>query len=157
MPETQSLREASAARVTPYLVVRDAARAIEFYRHTFDAVEQYRLAEPSGKIGHAELRIGSSIVMLSDEYADFGALAPISIGGTPVKFHLQVADADACVRRALEAGAVELRPVQDQMHGERSGMIADPFGHQWFIATHVKDVSPDEMQCRFTEALTSGA
>ena len=154
MPQTRPAHEASL-KVTPYLVVRDADRAIEFYKHAFDAVEQYRLTEPGGKIGHAELCIGSSILMLSDEYADFGALAPISIGGTPVRFHVQVADADACVRRAIEAGALELRPVKDQMHGERSGLIADPFGHQWFIATPIGDVSPKEMQRRFTESLTA--
>jgi PhnB protein len=143
--------------VTPYLTVRDATRALEFYRNAFGAEELFRLAEPSGRIGHAELRIGSSTIMLSDEYPDFGALSPASLGGSPVRLHLRVKDVDAFVRQAIAAGATQLRPVKDEFHGERTGMLADPFGHQWFVATHIEDVSPAEMQRRFTKALSSGS
>ena len=114
--------------VTPYLIVKGAEEAIAFYRAAFGAEERYRLTDPqTGQIGHADL----------------------AIGGTPVKLHLAVADADETVARAERAGATVLRPVQDQMYGERSGMIVDPFGHQWFIGTPVADVSPEEMQARY--------
>ena len=140
--------------ITPYLIVGDAAAAIAFYIEAFGAEEQFRLTDPhSGKIGHADLRLGDAGIMLADEHPDFGALSPATIGGTPVKLHLSVADSDAVVARAERAGAIVLRPVQDQMHGERSGMIADPFGHQWFIGTPIAEVSPEEMQARYDEAV----
>jgi uncharacterized glyoxalase superfamily protein PhnB len=139
--------------ITPYLITRGADEAIAFYVAAFGAVENYRLTDPqSGKIGHAELRIGEATFMLADEHPDFGALSPTTIGGTPVLLHLSVADADETVARAERAGATVLRPVKDQMHGERSGMIADPFGHHWFLGTPIAEVSPEEMQARYDEA-----
>lgn len=141
--------------VTAHLIVQDAARAIAFYTRAFGARELYRLVEPGGKIGHAELMIGNSRLMICDEYPGFGALAAATIGGSPVKLLVYVDDADAVVRQALAAGATELRPVQNQFHGDRSGMVLDPFGLSWSIATPVEDVSPGEMQRRFTAALTT--
>lgn len=141
-------------QVTPYLIAKDAGQAIAFYTAAFGAEERYRLVDPqSGKIGHADLAIGEATIMLADEHPDFGAFSPATIGGTPVKLHLSVADADETVARAERAGATVLRPVQDQMHGERSGMIVDPFGHQWFIGTPIAEVSPEEMQARYDEAV----
>ena len=140
--------------LTPYLIAKGAEDAIAFYVAAFGAVETYRLVDPqSGKIGHADLAIDGAAFMLADEHPDFGALSPVTVGGTPVKLHLSVADADATVARAERAGATVLRPVQDQMHGERSGMIVDPFGHQWFIGTPIEQVSPEEMQARYDEGV----
>lgn len=136
--------------VMVYLIVKNARSAIDFYQRAFGAVELFRLTEPSGKIGHAELRFGATVVMVADEYPDFGALAPPSIGGSPVKLHLAVDDADASFARAKAAGAVELRPLTNEFYGERSGLLVDPFGHSWFVSQHVEDVSPEEMQRRFT-------
>lgn len=139
--------------ITPYLITKGAEEAIAFYVAAFGAVENYRLIDPqSGKVGHADLAIGDASFMLADEHPDFGALSPATLGGTPVKLHLSVADADEAVARAERAGATVLRPVQDQMHGQRSGMIVDPFGHQWFVGTPIEDVSPDEMQARYDDA-----
>ena len=138
--------------VTPYIAVKGAAKAIEFYARAFGAKEAYRLTAPDGSIGHAEIDIGSSRIMLSDEAPDFGAISPQTLGGTPVKFHVAVENADKAVARAVEAGAAVLRPVQDQFFGERSGMVADPFGHQWFLSQHIRDVSPAEMQKLFDDA-----
>ena len=139
-------------QLSSYLTVRDAAAAIDFYVTVFGATEAFRLVEPgSGKIGHAELTLGGSILMLSDEYPDFGALAPESVGGSPVKLHLYVEDVEATFNAALKAGAVELRPVKDQFFGDRSGMIEDPFGHCWFVASKVETISPTEMQRRWTD------
>jgi PhnB protein len=141
--------------VTAHLIVKDAASAIAFYTRAFGARELYRLVEPGGKIGHAELMIGSSRIMLCDEYPDFGALAAASIGGSPIKLLIYVDDADAVMRQAVAAGATELRPVKNQFHGDRSGMVLDPFGLSWSIATPIEDVSPDEMQRRFSAALAT--
>jgi PhnB protein len=141
------------AAITPYLIAKGAEDAIAFYAAAFGAVENYRLIDPqSGKIGHADLAIGGASFMLADEHPDFGAFSPATLGGTPVKLHLEVSDPDAAVARAERAGATVLRPVQDQMHGQRSGMIVDPFGHQWFIGTQVAEVSPEEMQARYDDA-----
>lgn len=142
--------------LTPYLIVKGAARALEFYCRAFGASEIYRLVEPGGRIGHAELRIGGSTLMLADEYPEFGSVAPSSLGGTPVKLHLRVEDVNGFMRKAIAAGAIELRAVQDQFHGERGGMLADPFGHHWFVATPIEDVSPQEMQKRFTAIMSAG-
>ena len=139
--------------VTPHLVAQDAAAALAFYVRAFGAVERYRLVEPSGKIGHAELSIGDAVVMVCDEYPDFGAVSPAAYGGSPVKLLVYVDDCDAVVARAVEAGATLLRPVKDQFHGDRSGMVVDPAGFAWTIATRREDVSPEEMQRRFTAAL----
>ncbi|WP_027133498.1 VOC family protein [Geminicoccus roseus] len=136
--------------VTAHLFVKDAVAALDFYRRAFGAKELFRLTAPDGKIGYAEIRIGTSIVMLADEFPDFGALAPPTVGGSPVRLHIYVEDTDAVVARALEAGATLARAVADQFYGDRSGMIVDPFGHSWSIATRIEMVEPAEMQRRFT-------
>lgn len=137
---------------TPYIVVRDASLAISFYVKAFGASEIFRLVEPGGsRIGHAELSIGNSKLFLADEFPDFGAVAPDTVGGTSVKFHLRVPDAEAVFARALAAGATELRPLSDQFYGERSGLLADPFGYSWFIAQRTEDVTPAEMQRRWND------
>jgi PhnB protein len=138
--------------LTPYIAVKGAANAIAFYKKVFGAKEEFRLEDQDKRIGHAELSIGDGRLMLSDEYPDFGALAPPSIGGTPVKLHLYVADVDATMKKAQSAGATVLRAAQDQFHGDRSGMIVDPFGHQWLLATRKENVSPQEMQKRFEKS-----
>ncbi len=134
---------------TAHIVVKGAARAIEFYAAAFGAKEMFRLTDPTGSIGHAEISIGNSSLMLADEHPSFGALSPVTVGGCSVKFHLAVDDADTAVERALRAGATLVRPVQDQFYGERSGMVADPFGYSWFLAAPIETVSPEEMQRRF--------
>ncbi|HET8541549.1 MAG TPA: VOC family protein [Anaeromyxobacter sp.] len=134
--------------LTPYLIVNGAPRAIEFYVRAFGAAELMRMPEPGGRIGHAELRIGDSIVMLADEHPEIGALGPETIGGSPVTLLLYVQDVDATVARAVSAGARLTRPVANQFYGDRSGAVTDPFGHVWFVATHVEDVSPDELERR---------
>ena len=134
--------------VTPYLVVKNAARAISFYERAFGAKELLRMPEPDGRVGHAELRIGDSRVMLADEFPEMGALGPQSIGGTPVTIHLYVEDVDAVVASAVAAGARIDRPVADQFYGDRSGGVEDPTGVAWWIATHVEDVPPAEMERR---------
>lgn len=141
--------------LAPYIVVKGAAEAIDFYKKVFGAEELFRLVDPTdGRIGHAELRMENAILMLSDEYPDFGALGPESIGGSPVKLHVYVDDVDGAAQRAVESGAVLLRPVKDEFYGDRTGMIVDPFGHSWMIASRREDVSPDEMQRRWNEAVT---
>lgn len=135
--------------LTPHLVIKDCTAAIAFYAAAFGAEEVFRLSEPSGKVGHAELRILGATIMLADEYPDFGALSPHSIGGCPVKLHLAVPDADAAVARAVAAGATLLRPVRDEFYGERTGTVADPFGYSWQLATAIEAVSPAEMQRRW--------
>jgi PhnB protein len=138
--------------ITPYLIVKGADQAIAFYREAFGAEERFRLTDPdTGLIGHADLAVGGATLMLADEAPDFGALSPATIGGTAVKLHISVADADQTVARAERAGATVLRPVQDQFHGERAGMIADPFGHQWFVGTPTRSVPPEEMQERYDD------
>lgn len=142
--------------LTPHLILREAARAIDWYVSVYGAVEEFRLSEPSGKVGHAELKLGGSRMMLADEYPDFGALGPAAVGGSPVKLHLYVADVDDVVRRAVDAGATLLRPVQDEFYGDRTGVLLDPFGHQWQIASRREEVSPEQMQKRWT-AMLQGA
>ncbi len=138
--------------LTPYITVKGAAAAIVFYRKVLDAKENYRLTDPSGHIGHADLTIGDGQLMLSDEAPDFGALSPLTIGGTPFRLHLYVPDVDATMRKAAKAGATILRPAADQFHGDRGGLIADPFGHQWFLSTRGKAVSPKQMQKDYDKA-----
>jgi PhnB protein len=133
---------------TPYLIVDDAARAIEFYKQVFGATEAVRIGSPGGKVGHAEIQIGNSRLMLADEYPEWDARSPRTIGGTPVGLCLYVKDCDAVFTRAVSAGAKVLKPLQDQFYGDRSGTITDPFGHKWTIATHKEDVSPKEIQKR---------
>jgi PhnB protein len=134
--------------VTPYLACGDAAGAIDFYKSAFAATEIIRIPGPGGRIGHAEVRIGDSPVMLTDEYAEMNFLGPRSRGGTTVHIHLYVKDVDAMVERAVGAGAKLLREVKDQFYGDRTGSIEDPFGHVWHIATHKEDLSMAEMRKR---------
>ena len=139
--------------VTPYLIVGDAAGAIAFYKQVFGATESMRIASPDGRVGHAELRLGDSTIMLADEFPEMGVRGPRSVGGTPVSLLLYVEDVDACFHRALAAGATQKRPVKDQFYGDRNGTLEDPFGHVWSLATHIEDVSPEEMNRRY-EAMT---
>lgn len=139
-----------------HATVHDAKAAIDFYVKAFGAVEQFRLVEPSGRVGHAEIKIGDSVLMMNDEYPDFGARSPASVGGSPVAFHIQVPDADAAVERAVKAGATVVRPVQDEFYGDRMGMVACPFGYRWSLATPKEQVSPAEMQKRWTRMLEGG-
>jgi PhnB protein len=142
--------------VTPYLVVRGGAEAIEFYKKAFNATEIDRMLAPGGKLGHAEIQIGNSRLMLSDEMPEMGAKAPETLGGSPVGICLYVEDADAIFKQALAAGAKEERPMKDQFYGDRSGTVRDPFGHQWTISTHIEDVSPEEMGRRMASAMKQG-
>lgn len=142
--------------VTPYLIVRGGTRAIDFYSKAFGATETLRLDAPGGLIGHAEMRIGDSMVMLADEHAEAGARSPESYGGSPVHLMIYVADCDSVFARALGAGATEVRPLKDQFYGDRSGTLTDPFGHQWTIATHTEDLSPEEISRRMAAEMGQG-
>ena len=143
--------------VTPYLIVNGAARAIEFYKQAFGATETFRMDRPDGRVGHAEIKIGDSHVMLADEHPEMGARGPQAIGGSPISLVLYVEDVDATVNRAVEAGAKLTRPVANQFYGDRTGGVEDPFGHAWYVATHVEDVAPEEMQKRAAAAHQGGA
>ncbi len=140
--------------ITPYLIVRDAASAIEFYSRAFAATEMFRL-EADGKVGHAEMRIGNSVIMLADEDPEMGFKAPAPGTGNPVSLMVYVEDVNVTFPAAIAAGATEVRPLQDQFYGDRSGQLLDPFGHLWAVATHMEDVSPEEMTRR-TEAMKGG-
>jgi PhnB protein len=135
-------------QITPYLCVDGADRAIAFYKQVFGAVERMRMAGPDGRIGHAELEIGSGLIMLSDEHPEMDVRGPRAIGGSPVLISVYVADVDATFERAVAAGARPLRTVEDQFYGDRSGQFEDPFGQRWSVATHIEDVSPEEMSRR---------
>ena len=137
--------------VTPYLVLDDATRAIEFYKKAFGAVELLRMPAPGGKIGHAEIRIGDSHIMLADEFPERGILGPKTRGGPTSSLMIYLEDVDAAFARAIETGATEDRPIADQFYGDRSGMLSDPYGHSWTLATHVEDVSPEEMERRMAD------
>jgi len=139
-----------------YLRVRNAAKAIEFYGKAFGATEKFRLSEPSGRIGHAELDFGGVILMLSEEFPEYGIHGPETVGGTSMSIHLHVDDADEAIRRAVAAGGTVLREPVNQFYGERSGTVRDPFGHEWIIGHHIEDVTPKEMQRRYTEMLKGG-
>ncbi|MDQ3222045.1 MAG: VOC family protein [Gemmatimonadota bacterium] len=139
-----------------YLHVKDAARAIDFYTTAFGAVEKFRLAEPSGRIGHAELDFGGSTLMLADEFPEYDLRGPTAFGATTVTLHIHVDDADEVIRRAVEAGASVIREPKDEFYGERSGRIRDPFGHEWSIGHHIEDIPADEMQRRYTELMREG-
>jgi PhnB protein len=134
--------------VTPYLVVNGGPSALEFYKKVFGATEVYRFDGPDGKLAHAEIRIGDSIVMLSDEVGEMGFRGPQSLGGSPVGIMLYVEDCDQMFNRAVAAGATVKKPLEDQFYGDRSGTLEDPFGHLWTIATHKEDVTPEELQRR---------
>ena len=137
--------------VTPYLTIRNAAAALEFYKQVFGATEKMRMAEPDGKVGHAEIEIGKTRIMISDEYPELDVLGPESRGGTTAGLHLLVEDVDAVFSTAVAAGAKEIKPVSDQFYGERSGKLADPFGHVWYIATVKEQLSDEEVQSRYEE------
>ena len=137
--------------VTPYLVVDGAAEAIDFYKKAFGAVEVVRMPGPGGKIGHAEIKIGDSFVMLADEHPEQGHRGPKSVGGTPVGILIYVPDVDSVFKAALAAGATQVKPVENQFYGDRSGSLTDPFGHNWMVSTHIEDVAPEEMERRMKE------
>lgn len=142
--------------VTPYLIMRQCADAIEFYKKAFGAKEMMRMEKEVGKIGHAELTIGDSKIMLADEHLELNARGPQTVGGTPVSLYLYMKNVDAIFKQALEAGATEIRPVADQFYGDRSGGLQDPFGHIWYIATHVEDVTPAQIKKRLAEMAAQG-
>jgi PhnB protein len=143
-------------QVTPYLAVDDANRAIEWYSTVFGTRERMRLGAPDGKVGHAELELGDSLLMLADEFPEMGMRSPKAVGGTPVTISLYVDDVDGVFERAVQGGAKPLRQVEDQFYGDRVGSFEDPFGHRWSVATHVEDVPPDEMERRAAEAMDGG-
>src|SRR5216683_5039599 len=134
--------------VTPYLIIKGAADAIDFYKRAFGATELMRMAAPDGKIGHAEIKIGDAILMLSDEYPEMNVLSPETIGGSPVVIHLYVENVDVTAGQAIAAGAKVVKPVEDQFYGDRAGKFTDPFGHHWWLATHKEDVAPEEIKKR---------
>lgn len=134
---------------TPYLIVKAAAQALEFYKQAFNATELMRLTDPAGKIGHAEFKIGNSPIMIADEVLEMGFRSPQALGGSPVSMMLYVEDVDAQFKQAIASGGKSVRPVEDQFWGDRSGSLEDPYGHVWTIATHIEDVPPDEIERRF--------
>ena len=140
-------------RVSPYLTIDGATAAIDFYSKVLGATERMRMLAPGGKVGHAELQIGDSVLMLSDQFPEMEVRGPKALGGTPVTISVYVDDVDGVFERALEAGATALRPVENQFYGDRSGQFEDPFGHRWSVATHVEDVPADEMAERAAAAM----
>ena len=142
---------------TPYLIIKGAAKALDFYKQAFGAEEIMRFPMPGGQIGHAEIKIGNSPIMLADEFPEMGHKAPESLGGTPVSILLYVPDVDTTFAQALKAGGKQMQPLKDQFYGDRSGTLSDPFGHVWTVATHKEDVSPEEMDRRYAAMLKSGA
>ena len=134
--------------VTPYLAVRDAVAAVEFYRRAFGAELVMKLTMPDGKYAHAEIKIGDSHIMMAEENPEWGNKSPLALGGSPVSFMVYVADADAAFARALAAGCTQVRPVADQFYGDRTGTLKDPYGYQWSLGTHIEDVSETEGQKR---------
>ena len=139
--------------VTPYMRIRDAAAAIDFYKKAFGAVERFRMPGPGGKVMHAEIMIGDAIIMITEEAPDWGALSPLSLKGTTVGLHHYVTDTDAAFKKAVAAGCKPSMPPADMFWGDRFAKVADPFGHEWTIATHKEDLSPDEMGKRAAEAM----
>lgn len=143
--------------VTPYLFIKNAARAIDYYKNVFGATERMRMPGSNGRVMHAELQIGDSIVMLADENPSAGIKSPETVGGASSSLHIYVEDVDATTKKAVQEGARLVRPVKDEFYGDRSGTIVDPFGHMWSIATHIEDVSPEEMKKRMTNAMSQAA
>ena len=141
--------------VTPYLIIKGASDAIEFYKKAFGATELFRM-EHEGKVGHAEIKIGDSPIMLADESPEMGYVGPTTLGGTPVSLMIYVDDVDTVFNQAISSGGVELKPLQDQFYGDRSGTLKDPFGHTWHVATHKEDVAPEEMDKRMKAAMAAG-
>jgi PhnB protein len=142
--------------VIPYLIVKGGADAINFYKKVFGAVEEMRMPGPDGRIAHAEIRLGDSVVMLADEYPEMGHRSPQSLGGTGVSLMVYLDAVDEVFKRAIANGAKQLQPLKDQFYGDRSGTLQDPFGHQWTVATHIEDVPPEEMRRR-AEKMMQGA
>jgi len=138
--------------VTPYLIIKGAADAIEFYKKVFGATELCRMPAPGGKVGHAEIKIGDSPIMLADESTEMGYTSPTTLGGTPVSIMIYVNDVDTIFTQAIAAGGKEKKPLEDQFYGDRSGTLIDPFGHVWHVATQKEDVSPEEMEKRMAAA-----
>lgn len=133
---------------TPYLIIKNAGAALDFYRRAFGAVELMRLVVPTGEVGHAEIRIGNSVIMLADEMPNMGFRSPSALGGSPVNILLYLENVDERFKQAVDAGAKVVRPLQDQFYGDRSATLEDPFGHVWTVATHIEDVSPEEINRR---------
>ena len=142
--------------VTPYLCISGAVKALEYYKKAFGAIELFRM-EHEGKIGHAEIKIGDSPIMLADEFPEMGFVSPQTLGGSPVGIMIYVDDVDTVFKQAIDAGATEKKAVQDQFYGDRSGTLTDPFGHVWTVATHKEDVAPEEIEKRLAAAKASGA
>jgi PhnB protein len=147
--------ELTIHEVYAYLRLHDTSAAIDFYARAFGAKELFRLVEPSGRVGHAEVKIGAATLMLSDEYPEYDIRGPRSIGGTSVSIHIHVSDVDRLFEQAVAAGATVVRPLQNQFYGERSGTVRDPFGHEWLLGGHIEDVTPEEMQRRYTALFNS--
>jgi len=143
-------------RLCPYLHIDGASAAIDFYKEVFGATERLRMEGPDGRVGHAELQLGDSVVMLADEHPEIGVKGPRSFGGSPVVLSLYVEDVDETVANAAKLGATVTRPLEDRFYGDRTAQIEDPFGHRWSIQTHIEDVSPEEMQRRGAEAANAG-
>ena len=143
--------------VTPYLYIKGATAAIDYYKKVFGAQEIMRLEAPGGMIGHAELKIGDSIIMLGDENPQWGTKSPTTLGGSATGMHVYVDDVDSVIQVAVDAGAQLIRPVKDQFYGDRSGTVIDPFGHIWSVATHIEDVSPEELNKRMAAAMSQAA
>jgi PhnB protein len=143
-------------QVSPYLHVDGAAEAIAFYENVLGATERMRMPAPGGKIGHAELQLGDSVIMLADESPDMGIRGPTAVGGSPVTIGVYVEDVDAVYQKALDAGAKSLRDLENQFYGDRTAQFEDPFGHRWSISTHIEDVPPDEMERRAAEMTGGG-
>jgi PhnB protein len=135
-------------RVTAYLAIDGASDAIEFYKKIFGAQERFRMPQPDGTLGHAEIQLGDSVIMMSDAFPDMGVVDPKKLGGTPVTLTVYVEDVDATFANALKAGATQLQPVEDKFYGDRAGQFEDPWGHRWNVMSHVEDVSPEEMEKR---------
>ncbi len=138
--------------VTPYLSIKGAAAAIDFYKQVFGATELFRMAGPDGKIGHAEIKIGDSPIMLADEYPEMEFVSPQTLGGSPIGLMIYVDDVDTMFKNAISGGAKEIKPLQNQFYGDRSGTLKDPFGHVWTVATHIEDIAPEEMERRAAAA-----
>jgi PhnB protein len=142
--------------VTPYLSIKGAVKALEYYKKAFGAIELFRM-EHEGRIGHAEIKIGDSPIMLADEYPEMGSVSPQTLGGSPVGIMIYVENVDTIFKQAIDAGGVEKRALQDQFYGDRSGTLTDPFGHVWTVATHVEDVSPEEIEKRLAAHKSASA
>lgn len=153
MPEAVQAVPAGFHTLTPHLTVRDADKALEFYKNALGAEILHVARTPDGKVMHASLRIGDSMLMLNDEFPEMGGLSPLSTGGAGVTIHIYTEDVDAAFNRAVSAGAEVKMPLMDQFWGDRYGMVADPFGHKWSLATHIKDMSQEEMQHGQDEAM----